>query len=281
MKCYLTEFGTEPLRKYIDALSVEDRKLLYSKVLDVARTAGGGVELSSQRTADASRVLKIDENDQWSFETAITAIPENCKNDDGSCAYIVDPSNGAGSPNEGLDVLDLLHKSSFARNHSSFLRTKPRWRTNPWSRLVLRQEFQKKHGAPVPSICVISKQRVAEPSDDKALSEQLLIAMKRAGLRKSVSAVLTGAKGRLYEAFDKASDLLLEVPPEQLDKFIVERGYAEGVSELHVVERAIAAKLADDVRTFFATDHDARDQAKKLARFSRGSGAGGRGQRCT
>lgn len=54
------------------------------------------------------------------------------------------------------------------------------------------------------------------------------------------------------------------MPPEQLESHVFERGYKEGVSELHVVERAITAHLGKNAREFFGTAEKVLDNAKRL-----------------
>ena len=66
--------------------------------------------------------------------------------------------------------------------------------------------------------------------------------------------VLSDAREKLKGAVDEAARGLLSVPPEQLEAYVFERGFAEGVSELHVVERAISAHLGLKTREAFATD---------------------------
>jgi hypothetical protein len=88
--------------------------------------------------------------------------------------------------------------------------------------------------------------------------------MKRAGLRRSVHEVLQTVKGDVSSAFEAAALKLLEIPPEQLDEFVVERGHHEGVSELHVVERAITAEVSQRVRHIFATSQEVMTSTARL-----------------
>jgi hypothetical protein len=57
---------------------------------------------------------------------------------------------------------------------------------------------------------------------------------------------------------------LLAIPPEQLEAYVFERGYKEGVSELHVVERAITAFIGKETREFFGTDEKVHSSATRL-----------------
>jgi len=76
--------------------------------------------------------------------------------------------------------------------------------------------------------------------------------------------VLAAALARMHEAVVDASERLLRIPPEKLDSHVFERGYKEGVSELHVVERAIGAHFGSRVREFFATDQRVQESVRRL-----------------
>ena len=78
-------------------------------------------------------------------------------------------------------------------------------------------------------ICVVAKERLLTPDEDGDVAEDLMIAVKRAALRKSFSAVVYSAKDVVAAAFDVAAKALLSVPPEQLEEYVFERGYKEGV----------------------------------------------------
>ena len=91
----------------------------------------------------------------------------------------------------------------------------------------------------------------------EALNTALLTAIKRSGLRRSLFEVIDRVRGTITLSFQNAAEKLLSIPPEQLEAFVFERGYKEGVSELHVVERIITAQLGQDMRMFFGTDEAA------------------------
>jgi len=113
-------------------------------------------------------------------------------------------------------------------------------------------------------LCVVSKQRLEAAVDRNGIAQALQVAMKRAGLRRSVHEVLQTVKGDVSLAFEAAALKLLEIPPEQLDEFVVERGHHEGVSELHVVERAITAEVSQRVRHIFATSQEVLASTARL-----------------
>jgi hypothetical protein len=91
---------------------------------------------------------------------------------------------------------------------------------------------------------LIAKERLFNFKDDEDLEEALKISIKRAGLRRSLSEVVSRAHGTVDAAFGSAAACLLTVPPEQLEAYVFERGYKEGVSELHVVERVLPHRKA-------------------------------------
>jgi hypothetical protein len=113
-------------------------------------------------------------------------------------------------------------------------------------------------------ICVVAKERLLTPDEDGDVAEDLMIAVKRAALRKSLSAVVYSAKDVVAAAFDVAAKALLSVPPEQLEEYVFERGYKEGVSELHVVERILTSQIAQKLRTFFGTNDAVLTGAQRL-----------------
>ncbi|WP_204313540.1 hypothetical protein, partial [Klebsiella michiganensis] len=69
------------------------------------------------------------------------------------------------------------------------------------------------------------------------------------GLRRGVHEVLTKAAPQVPRWFEDARGRLLRIPPERLDAHVVERGYEEGVSELHVLERTLTAHMAQKMRS--------------------------------
>jgi hypothetical protein len=106
----------------------------------------------------------------------------------------------------------------------------------------------------VAPICVVAKSRLDGEELESAVAAGLRIAIKRAGLRRSIHEVLVRAQREVKSAFEASMKAMLEIPPEQLDEYVVGRAVAEGVSELHVVERALTANMSESLRRFFATD---------------------------
>ncbi len=123
-----------------------------------------------------------------------------------------------------------------------------------------------------PPVCVIAKERLYPEGEaatsaagrDGTVAMALRIAIKRAGLRRNVHEVLVRVHNHIEQAFKDASNDLLEVPPEQLDEYVVGRAYAEGVSELHVVERALTASMSESFRHMFSVDPATRENERRL-----------------
>ena len=112
---------------------------------------------------------------------------------------------------------------------------------------------------------MIAKERLSDKAgDEEGMAAALRVGVKRAGLRRSLHEVLTRARDKLHGAIDEAALNLLTVPPEQLESHVFERGYKEGVSELHVVERAITAHLGKEARGFFGTDDQVLASVQRL-----------------
>jgi len=254
------------LRGFIERLTTEERAELEAEFLAKQREvmALAARELDRRSIERTSALLKIAPADKISFVDAESLLPPLCQEGDAAFGYIVDLSSRVAGPN-GLDTLATL--SACGSKGTIFILTHEASTDNESDiEARIRRDFaESNQGAPVPPICVISKARLEEAGeDDDALAEQLKVALKRAGLRRSVHGVLEAARRVLSAAMEAASDRILDIPPEQLDKFMVERAYSEGVSELHVVERALTAKIADGLRTSFMNDPEIVGHVKRV-----------------
>ncbi|MBQ0961066.1 hypothetical protein KAK06_19075 [Ideonella sp. 4Y11] len=137
--------------------------------------------------------------------------------------------------------------------------------------LALRHELSQEALGVAP-VCVIAKERLDAVGDAAlspegrhgAVAEALRIAIKRAGLRRNVHEVLVRVQSHIDKAFKAASNDLLAVPPEQLDEYVIGRAHAEGVSELHVVERALTASMSESFRHLFSVDTATRRNEQRL-----------------
>jgi hypothetical protein len=220
-------------------------------------------ELSAAAIDKACTLLGVADGDRWTFDKADRELAALCQGGDPELSYVVDLNEAGGSKTRGLEVLRTLwnEKSSgtaFILTHETDIAGEAK------SEFELRAQLTDLGGLGVP-LCVIAKERLYDNSEDAdAMAEALRIGVKRAGLRKSVHDVLHEAQKTLHQAIDDAANNLLSVPPEQLEAHVFERGYKEGVSELHVVERAITAHIGKNAREFFGTDGKVLDNAKRL-----------------
>lgn len=220
-------------------------------------------ELSSDAIARACQLLGVAPEDCWTFEKADQNLSDLCKSGDATFGYIVDLNQSGGSRTRGLEMLRVLWSGN--SQGTAFILTHE---TNISGEAKTEQELREKlrdlGGLGLP-VCVIAKERLADKAgDDEGLAAALRVAVKRAGLRRSLHEVLTRARDKLHDAIDEAALNLLTIPPEQLESHVFERGYREGVSELHVVERAITAHVGKKAREFFGVDDQVHASIQRL-----------------
>jgi hypothetical protein len=211
-------------------------------------------ELSVDNVENVCKLLAIKDVDRWTFQDAAAKLRELCA-DDSRIGYMIDLNEAAGGPTQGLETLKSLGEwgskgTAFIMTHSSDIAGEVAKEQELLDKL---QEGNKLQLPRIP-ICVVSKERITAAKDDEELQHHLRVAIKRAGLRRSVHEVLHHLENDIVAAVNVASRKLLEIPPEQFDEFVVKRGYQEGMSELHVVERAITAHVSNSVREKFAMD---------------------------
>ncbi|RJT32597.1 hypothetical protein D3227_26630 [Mesorhizobium waimense] len=220
-------------------------------------------ELSVAAIERACELLGILEADRWTFEKADQDLPAICAAGDAELSYIVDLNEAGGSKTRGLDVLRTLWNKN-SRGTAFILTHETDIPGEGKSEAELRVQLADLGGLGLP-LCVIAKERLYDKAEDAdGMEEALRTAVKRAGLRRSVHEVLVRARNTLQKAIDEAAEGLLSIPPEQLESHVFERGYKEGVSELHVVERAITAHLGKQAREFFGVDEGVRTSANRL-----------------
>jgi hypothetical protein len=220
-------------------------------------------ELSGDAIASACQLLGVAAEDRWTFEKADQYLPGLCEAGDAELSYVVDLNESGGSSTRGLDMLQVLwtgksQGTAFILTHETNISGEAR------TEQELREKLQALGGLGLP-VCVIAKERLSNKADDEeGMAAALRVGVKRAGLRRSLHEVLTRAQAQLHGAIDEAAFNLLTVPPEQLESHVFERGYKEGVSELHVVERAITAHLGKKAREFFGVDEQVLASAQRL-----------------
>ncbi|MCK1574074.1 hypothetical protein [Bradyrhizobium sp. 174] len=221
-------------------------------------------ELSPPSVLKVCELLGISPGDRWTFDRAFTNVQELCASDDSRVSYIVDLNEAVGSATRGLEFLKLLWQqnskgTAFILTHEAEISSEASKEAE--LRALLLKENPDQLGIPV---CVISKQRIFDEEDDDALQDALKISIKRAGLRRSLSDVVCRAANVVHDSFHAAASSLLCIPPEQLEAYVFERGYKEGVSELHVVERILSSHISQGLRMFFGTDQAALAGVKRL-----------------
>lgn len=256
----------ESLRNFIDGLSKGEKRALEALFLaEQSSVHGQAVKELSERAIDRTgKLLGVKDTDRISFGQAEKSLPAICGDGDEHVGYIVDLTNRDGS-RDGLNTLGIL--SANGSKGTFFILTHEAARDGEADlESVLRAQFAELNpGLVVPPICVISKERLETAGEDNdELANQLKVALKRAGLRRSVHGVLQAVQRSLVNAMTVATDQILEIPPEHLDKFMVERAYNEGVSELHVVERALTATVSEQLRVTFMGDNEVAGHIKRI-----------------
>ncbi|WP_208509544.1 hypothetical protein [Variovorax paradoxus] len=260
--------GLDELRQVLVDMSPAERDALSQAFFDAETHAAtmATPELSDQVVRETCALLGIAAEDRWTFKDAMQKVEDSCK-DDLRVSYIIDLNESGGNDKQGLEVLKTLHQ--YKSKGTAFLLTHSATTGDEAAKeSELLGDMKGAHVAATSDasfpLCVVSKQRLEAAKDRDGIAHALQIAMKRAGLRRSVHEVLQTVRGDVFSAFEAAAKKLLEIPPEQLDEFVVERGHHEGVSELHVVERAITAEVSQRVRHIFATSREVLASTARL-----------------
>lgn len=221
-------------------------------------------EASNEQIKAVCEALQILEDDRWSFDNLENKLKAVCDNNDVNISYIVDLNNASGGKLQGLEVLKTLKQ--FNSKGTAFLLTHE---TNVEGEAELEVQLrvsldnEQASYKEIP-LCVIAKERLITDEDEHAITNALIVAIKRAGLRRSMHEVLKRIEQDVSDAFHLAGSMLLEIPPEQLEEYVVERGRNEGASELHIVERAITATVAQKLRDSFANNSSIKDSTLRL-----------------
>ncbi len=234
----------------------------------------GTAELSDEQIQSVCTHLAIAKEDCWPFDKAEDAMLELAKHaSDAAISYIIDlnDAQGAVGNTRGLDLLKALYGAG--SKATALLLTHYATKSNEAEKeLELRNLLSPIGPLDVSPVCVIAKERLYPVGDadltvegrDDTVAQALRIAIKRAGLRRNVHEVLVRVQSHIEKAYKIASNDLLEVPPEQLDEYAIGRAYAEGVSELHVIERALTASMSESFRRLFSVDPATRENERRL-----------------
>ncbi|OUL98270.1 hypothetical protein [Variovorax sp. JS1663] len=265
--------GNHELEQAVANLTVRERISLLRQV-QLKLEDNGTADLSDEQIESVCTHLAIAKEDRWPFDTAEGAMLELAKNTgDTGISYIIDlnDAQGAAGNTRGLDLLKALHGAG--SKATALLLTHYATKSNEAEKeLELRNALSPEGPLDVSPVCVIAKERLYPIGEadstvegrDGVVAQALRIAIKRAGLRRNVHEVLVRVQSHIEKAFKTASNDLLEVPPEQLDEYAIGRAYAEGVSELHVVERALTASMSESFRHLFSVDAATRENERRL-----------------
>lgn len=265
--------GNYELEQAVADLSYEERTKVLQQ-LQLRLEDNGNNELSNEQIESVCTHLSVRKEDCWHFDKAEAAMLELAKGGgDTTISYIIDlnDAQGAADNARGLELLKTLH--SVGSKATALLLTHYATKNNESEKeLELRNALLESSSLDVAPVCVIAKERLYPEGEaassaagrDGTVADALRIAIKRAGLRRNVHEVLVRVHSHIAQAFKNASNDLLEVPPEQLDEYVVGRAYAEGVSELHVVERALTASMSESFRHMFSVDQATRENERRL-----------------
>ncbi|MER9168534.1 hypothetical protein NKI12_14335 [Mesorhizobium australicum] len=221
-------------------------------------------ELTTDAIERACKLLGVLKADRWSFDGVDARLEELSGAGDEAVSYIIDLKDSAGGKDDtrGLDIVVALHRlgskgTAFILTHDATEEDE----AGTEKRLLDRLEAEV---AKAIALCVVSKHRIAGDSETDAVEEALRVAIKRAGLRRSVHEVLVRAREEVAVSFSHAASSLLRIAPEQLDSHVVDQAYREGVSELHVIERALTGFISQQIRKMFGTDDAVLKASERL-----------------
>lgn len=265
----LNEFDVErdALRDFVERASAERAASIRTALLDKIAESTGVREFGDVFVQKMRELLSIAQDDCWDFPQAGDHLTTLCAVPTEEVSCIVDLNNGLGDEGAGLETVRLLSKKTF--KGTVFLLTNEAT-TATEAKLEKELREQLRDGmdeVEIPPVCVIAKGRFGDFADDGVIKESLRIAIKRAGLRRSLHHVLGFMKSELEAAYITAQETLYGLAPEQLDQYIVEMGYGEGLSELNVVERAVTAQMATSIRKGFAASPVAQASAMRMRKL--------------
>jgi hypothetical protein len=264
---YSEETGTQNIVEALSGLTTTRRNEIKTAFFrrEDAVEAAPDRELTVDEVTRACELLAISASDQWPFDGYESKVQTLVEKGDAAISYMVDlkDSNGNADDQRGLAVIKFLHAqgskgTAFILTHEATIPDEAE------KEAELTRKLQTEGTSNVP-ICVISKQRLSDSGGEvQDVAEALRIAIKRAGIRRSVFEVLLQARTAVHKSFDEAMSSLNSVPPEQLERYAVNQAYKEGVSEMHVIERALTAHMSQSIRTLFGTAPEVLAAAQRL-----------------
>ena len=215
-------------------------------------------EMTTETIRAACQLLAVSESDRWSFEGVEQRVRQaitGYSGGDDEVSYIIDlkDDRSPGLNNRrGLEILKVLagegsRATAFVLTHETTSKAE--------AELERELVLQLDEAADKFPFCVVSKESLIGNSVEIGrLEETFVIAIKRAGLRRSVFEALSVVEPVVIKSLAEAKRRLLRIPPERLNQYVVEVGYLEGLSELHVIERALTAHMAFDIRQLFGSN---------------------------
>lgn len=257
----------EALRDFIERATPERAAMIRAALLDKIAEGTGVREFGDVFVQKMRNFLSIAQNDCWDFPQAGHRLTVLCATATDQVSCIVDLNNGLGDKEAGLETIRLLSEKTF-KGTVFLLTNEATTTTEAQLEKTLREQLRNEmEEIDIPPVCVIAKGRFGDFEDDDVIKESLRIAIKRAGLRRSLHQVLGFMKSELEAAYITAQETLYALAPEQLDQYIVEMGYGEGLSELNVVERAVTAQMATSIRKGFASSPVAQASATRMRKL--------------
>lgn len=258
----------DDLTAYFEKHKIVAERVQREFLLKLAEESSSQRELAKSSIERICELLEIKKSDRWPFDGVDAKLPALCKDSaDDEILYIVD-LNDAVSNNEDRGLEVLLHLDELKSHGTAFLLTRE---TDVAGEATKEADLRAKLKLRSPSradllipTCVIAKERLLDQADDDVVQEALRVAIKRAGLRRSIHEVLWKAGNAMNDSFQSAAESLTQITPESLEAFVVQKGFREGVSELHVVERALTAHVARDIRKLFGTDPSIIRSAERM-----------------
>ena len=252
------DVAVERLRDLLASSTPAERVSLKDRLLDrlAAAEHTDGRELDSTSVNRACDLMGVAPEDRWTFDGAERRVTELCRAGDAEVAYVVDIKDERDNSERGLEILKALVRGSsvgvaFILTHEAAVDTEAR-REQDINRKVTSLDAASQRSMP---FCLVAKARLgAAISSPVMMADGLEVAIKRAGLRKAVHAVLRGARQQVQRSFDEAQSLLMDVQPEQFERYVIRRCHGEGGSELHVIERALTAHMGFGLRTLFGQE---------------------------
>lgn len=221
-------------------------------------------ELRASVVEAACEVLGVTGEDRLTFDAMAKRIGEGLSQGS-AVAYILDLNEAGVANDRGLEIIAELAKQNpdaiaFILTHTADINDEWQHEKN-WAPELQAKLGGAATGSP-PVVTLVSKKRIE--GDTEAIEAGFAAGLKRAGLRMVLRDALNAALPHVADAYVDAANTLLSLPPESLKRDVFDRGYIEGISPMHVVERSVSAMVSQRMRRFFANDNVAMAAARRL-----------------